>query len=122
MRGPPITHERAMQLARSRAPKQLSMTQLDRLSGRIAWPVDLRSARFAADRKLLEAMFREAADRGDAVPYVEARQASDRMLNQLCDEIEELPTERYLAARRFLTSLAHAARTAGTEAQLAQNP
>lgn len=121
MRGPPLTQEQLAEIARRRAPKELSMQRIDWQDGKIEWPADLRSKRFDADRKQLEKLFLESAARGYALPYAEIKQTTERMRDTLREQIELLPTERYLAAKSFLTGLTQSARKGVTTVQLAQS-
>lgn len=113
-RGPPITHEQAARIARMRAPKQLSVRQLDIPGGQIDWPAGLQGTQFAYDRERLEAMFLDVALDQDEVRYDQVKEVTDRMIESLMANQKQLPSERYLEARTFLTSLTHSVRSGAT--------
>ena len=63
---------------------------------------------FATQRATLEKLFADRAYRGilEAEDFVTAVHLTDEMLASLKSQINDVPSKQYLAARRFLESLA----------------
>jgi hypothetical protein len=110
-RGPRPTLEQLRRIAASGRPAPLSPSEVNTTSGAITWPTLLRKEEYGAPRAALESVFaHRAATRGqlhpDAAEY--AKEAADAMLAQLKDRVREVPGQDYIAARRFIESLAYA--------------
>jgi len=110
-RGPPPTMEQLVRYAQMGKPKPLSPSELDVITGDIAWPMVLQEDAFAKDRETIQAAFagRSAGGAMRLSDLMTVRKTTDSMLAQLKDNIRELPPEQYLQARRFLESLAYEA-------------
>ncbi len=95
-------------------PPRLSPSELDSLTGRINWPILLQHEMFQAPRAGLEELFDRwavsrnlgAADRFGAQEYLAILQLTGEMIEQLRQQIQLLPPQDYLNAKRFLESLA----------------
>jgi hypothetical protein len=96
------------QRAEAAAPARLKRYEYDPSRGEIYWPPALRQDRFFEVRVLLDALFArrtsiEAEGRENFCAQV--REAADRMRGQLHEQIDDLPPDQYIQARRFLESL-----------------
>jgi hypothetical protein len=93
-------------------PRRLSPSDLDAITGQIAWPLLLRTPEFAAQRTAVEQAFMHRASNGviDVAEYLEVYQLTALMMDSLKAVIRDVPTYDYLIARRFLESLAYEAR------------
>jgi hypothetical protein len=98
-------------LARALAPKPLDNRDLEIVTGKLHWPILLTAREFADQRATLEKLFADRAYRGIMVAedFVTAVHATDDMMAGLKSEINNVPSKQYLAARRFLESLAYEA-------------
>ena len=108
MRPRPLSLEQYVRLAREEAPAPLTATQLDQLTGDINWPAILRKAEYEPLRRRIERLFQDRAT-GYAV-YGEIPAACNAFAEQLQADIMLYPSADYIAARRFLDSLAFSAR------------
>jgi len=108
LRGPRPTKEDAVRLAQARMPRRLSPGELDPFTGRVYWPILLRTDQYAADRTALEKLIAARATRGAQSPedYLRSRQLVAEMLEGLREQIQEVPPADFVAAKRFLDSLA----------------
>ena len=106
----PLSMESYVRLARLQAPDPLSTSQLDALSGSIGWPLALRKVEYNALRQQLDKLFQQRA--GGYVDYQAIHAAVEEMLAQLKTEVMTLPSNEYLAAKKFLESLDYTARVA----------
>jgi hypothetical protein len=111
-RGPRPTLEQLERIAAAGRPAPLSPSELNTTNGAITWPTLLRKDEYGAPRAALESVFAHRAVTGqlhpDAPAY--AKEAADAMLAQLRERVREVPQQDYIAARRFIESLAYAVR------------
>jgi hypothetical protein len=107
-RGSPLSMEQYVRLARDQAPEPLSATQLDPLTGIVAWPATLRAPHYEPFRRRLDRLFQDRAT--GYVVYGEIQAAIQEFADQLKLEIDRIPANDYVAAKKFLDSLAWAAR------------
>jgi hypothetical protein len=110
-RGPPPTMEQLVRYAQEGKPKPLSPSELDVITGDIAWPAALREDAYTKDRETVEAAFagRSAGGAMGLSDLMTVRKTTDLMLAQLKGNIRDLPPDAYLQARKFLESLAYEA-------------
>jgi len=110
-RGPRPTMEDLVRYAQMGKPKPLSPSQLDVVTGDIAWPVVLRADEFAQGRAAVEAAFtgRSASSAMGLSDLMKVRETTDSMLAQLKQSVRDLPPNEYIKAKRFLESLAYEA-------------
>jgi len=107
-RSSPLSTEQYVRLARVEAPLALTNTQLDPLTGAIAWPAPLAVPEYAAFRMQIEKLF---ADRSSSYSsYGEIQKVCNAFLEQLKVDITKFPVGDYVNARKFLDSLIYAAR------------
>lgn len=104
----PLSMESYVRLARQQAPDPLSTSQLDALSGAIGWPAALRKPEYDALRQQLDKLFQQRA--GGFLDYQGIHDTCEKMLTLLKAEVMALPSNEYLAARKFIESLDYTAR------------
>jgi hypothetical protein len=110
--GPPTPPETWARLAHAAATPRLTASQLDPVTGSIAWPALLQGADFKADRAILEKLFADRAASHGAIGaggYNQIRDAVDAALDKLKTHIQQVPTREYNQSRNFLTSLGYEA-------------
>jgi len=110
-RGPPPTMEQLVRFAQMGKPKPLSPSELDVITGDIAWPMVLQEDAYAKDRETIQAAFagRSAGGAMGLSDLTTVRKTTDSMLAQLKDNIRDLPPDAYMQSKRFLESLAYEA-------------
>jgi hypothetical protein len=97
--------------ASSSVPRPLSSDALDPVTGAISWPDLLQADQYAAERKELEQLFELRAKTTQTAGTSEAvRSAAGRMTALLRKDVQNVPANEYIAARKFLDSLAWAVR------------
>ena len=107
--------QRAEDLARRFAPKRLSASEYDPITGTISWPSLLQTGpRFAKDRKWLDVLFAQRARSSGNLGsgnYGEIRSAIERMKSTLIVMLREGEVDgtTYTSAKSFLNSLAYEA-------------
>jgi hypothetical protein len=106
--GTPLSMEQYVRLARQQAPEPLTATQLDPLTGTVSWPALLRTPAYEPFRLRIERLFQDRAT--GYIVYGEIQQAIEDFAAQLKDDIMKFPANDYVAAKKFLDSLAWAAR------------
>lgn len=112
---PPKTQEDFIRYAQARAPSRLRSTQLDPVTGYVAWPRLLLSDRYADLRRDLDRLFAERANAQGAIgndSYYAILEKTEQMLERLKATVRVVPTNDYIQARNFLDSLAYEARFA----------
>jgi hypothetical protein len=110
-RAPTPTMEQIARIARDGAPKPLTPSQVDPVSGRINWPGLLRQPQFESQRAEVDRAFAELARYG-ALSYSDetaVRAAIDGMFDGLKAKVREVPSADYVACRTLLQSLGYAA-------------
>jgi len=108
----PVTQEKLIRYAQQGAPKRLNSTQLDPISGAIAWPLLLRGDKYADLRQKIEAFYRERIDKHGAVTpddYLAFQADTQQMMELLKENIGSVPPNDYIASKQFLESLSHEA-------------
>jgi hypothetical protein len=104
----PLSLEQYVRLARDQAPDPLTATQLDPLTGTLSWPAPLRAPEYEAFRRRIDRLFQDRAT--GYVVYGEIQKACLEFEAQLKADIMRFPPNDYLGAKKFLDSLAYAAR------------
>ena len=89
-------------------PRRLSPSELDPITGQLAWPMLLQNNDFAIYRMELDQVFADRAARGviASEQYLRANRLANSMLAALRQQIYEVPAGEYMVARRFLESVA----------------
>ncbi len=97
--------------ASSSVPRPLSSDALDPVTGAISWPDLLLADQSAADRKELEQLFELRAKTTQTAGTSEAiRAAAAKMTALLRKDVQTVPANEYMAARKFLDGLAWSVR------------
>jgi hypothetical protein len=111
--GPPVTQEQAIRMAKMAAPPRLGSTQLDPVTGHVAYPPVLMDDIYSDYRKRLDQFFADRAAAGGSVQYGEMREFQSnvsKFIDVLKQNVNNYPAGDYGKARTFLDSLAHEAR------------
>jgi hypothetical protein len=105
------TPEDWLRVAQAGKPKRLSPTELDIVTGEIHWPILLTARNYSGQRVELERAFADRAYHGvmEAETFLKVLHLSEGLLGNLKTQVRDLPTGQYLAAKRFLESLAYEA-------------
>jgi hypothetical protein len=108
-RGPRPTADEFTRYAQMGKPKPLGRDQLDAVSGKIYWPRLLRTEQFAANRALLDEVFLKKIQYGDISmeDLMKAREVANKMMDQLNEQIRDIPPMEYISTQQFLASLAY---------------
>ncbi len=108
-RGPPPTAEDIVRFAQMGKPQPLGPNQLDKVSGKIYWPLPLRTDQFAASRNQLDELFAKCARYGDISmdELMNIINVTNQMIDLLKQEIKNIPPMEYTKAKSFLASLAY---------------
>jgi hypothetical protein len=108
-RGPHPTAEELIRYAQSGKPKPLGPNQFDAVSGKIYWPRSLRTDEFADSRAQLDELLAKRAHYGDMSmeDFMKVKNLTDRMMGQLKQQVRDMPSMEYVAAKSFLVSLAY---------------
>ncbi len=111
-RGPKPTMEDVVRYAQAGKPVRLSPRELDFISGHINWPLLLDTERYTQQRRALESLFSRRASAGGVSweERIKIELVAAVMLDELKEQIAEVPPSDYMAARRFVESLAYEAR------------
>jgi hypothetical protein len=108
----PLSMEQYVRIARQQAPDALVTSQLDPLTGAIGWPVSLKKPEYEAMRKKIETLFQQ---RASGYPdYAGLSAACSTFLDQLKTDLPKFDPNDYVKAKKFLESLAYAARMTPT--------
>jgi hypothetical protein len=106
------TPEDWIRVAQAGKPKRLSPSELDIVTGEIHWPILLTAQGYSGRRVELEKAFADRAYHGvmAAETFLKVLQMTEDLLANLKAQVRSLPSGQYLAAKRFLESLAYEAR------------
>ena len=110
--GPRVTQDQAIRMARMAAPPRLGSTQLDPVTGHIAYPLILTDDSYAAYRDRLDSLFAHRAETGGSIQfsdYQAIQQTVSKFVDALKQRVKDYPAGDYGRARTFLDSLAHEA-------------
>jgi hypothetical protein len=108
-----MTSEEAWRYAQIGAPKRVTPYELDPVSGKIYWPVQLQSPQFADYRKQLEELFRQREVTHGSVGYdvfAKIQNTTTAFLDDLKKNIAAMPSGDYVKAKNFIESLAYESR------------
>ncbi len=109
-RGPRLTPEQLARMARDGAPRGLTTSQIDPVSGVVYWPSALQQATFQAQRTPVDELAAKWVKYG-ALDYNEQkviRENIDSMFDGLKAQIGAIPPQDYVGCRTFLQSLLYA--------------
>jgi hypothetical protein len=110
LRGPKPSYSFLIRSAQEAAPRRLSPYELDPSTGQINWPLLLRSDIFAGYRAALERLFAYRATGPQGVEsyntFFGIEQGAGSLMDALQSRVTILPPQEYVAAKRFVQSLA----------------
>lgn len=109
-RPPMPTAEQLSRYARSARPKPVGLDQLNPSDGGITWPHALRTDTFATSRDGIQRVFTRRAVSGDSMSvedYTKAQSVLKEMRENLHKRLGDYSPQDYMAAKRFLGSLAY---------------
>jgi hypothetical protein len=100
-----------IRIAQAGKPKRLSPSQLDIVTGEIHWPILLTASQYGQQRVELAKAFSDRAYHGvmGAETFLKVLQLTEDMLSNLKSRVRDLPSDQYVAAKRFIESLAYEA-------------
>lgn len=104
--------EQLAAIAQKTAPERLTEREYDRAIGRVYWPGALRGEQYAFERDALERAFRNRSPGDDGAGsefYDEVRQLTAQLDQKLKARLDDLDAAQYVAAKKFLLSLAYEA-------------
>ena len=107
MRGPRPTPEELARRARAGAPRGLSASQIDPVSGALYWPGPLQNADFQSQRSVVDEYTAKWVKYGGLgyADQTQVRENIDTMFDVLKSQIRSIPPQNYVASRTFLQSL-----------------
>ena len=116
-RGPTPTMEQLARIAKAGAPKPLSPSQMDSVSGQLRWPSALQQPCFESGRNELDQLLAVYARYGGLgySDQTKVRETIHDMYQELNSQIDQIPPQDYVGCKRFLRSVNYAA--TGTEMQ-----
>lgn len=110
---PRATSEQLFRFAKEDVPSRLSPSELDPVSGKLAWPAALKSDDFDKYRAQIDELYAKRAS--GTVLNVDDRRALSNACADLSEalraQIRDLPPADYMSARRFIESVAVEGRT-----------
>lgn len=112
LEGPPVTAEQAARISASRMPDRLSVSQLDPVTGKVNWPTALQASAFDDDRQQIESLLTARAAASGSIgidAYQQIQNIVRSMQQTLQSMIHDMPTQAYISASKFLTSLSYEA-------------
>jgi hypothetical protein len=106
-RGPRLTQEDLARIARAGVPAPLSPGDVNPVSGQINWPGPLTQDSFSADRTALEQLSANKATHGtlSSSDQMTARKTIESMFAELKSQIQDIPSQDYIASKNFLNSM-----------------
>jgi hypothetical protein len=112
-RGPRPTTEQLQRIAARGKPAPLSPSEVDTSTGAIAWPILLQEDDYRTFRTDMESVFAQRAATGNLSPDAvgKAKQTTEAMLAELKSHVRDVSQQDYIAARRFIESLAYEVRS-----------
>ena len=104
------TRERQQEFIDAHKPKPLPISQLDSSTGRINWPMALRTSEFDDFRKSMEQLFETQSKYGNTSDLtIQIAEKVGQMKSLLRSFIRKMPMPEYSESRKFLDSLAASA-------------
>jgi len=109
-RGPMPTPEELARRARAAAPRGLTPSQIDPVTGVLYWPAALQDASFESQRSAVDEYTSKWVKYGglNYADQTQVRENIDAMFDSLKSQISSIPPQDYLACRMFLQSLLYA--------------
>lgn len=107
-RKPGMSSQRLAALAKGAPPVPLSETELDPVTGQIAWPNVLREEEYEPIRQKLDALFAERAEEGGNISIKQTNEIADsskQLAAELKKRLKDYPSGDYMTAKRFVERL-----------------
>lgn len=107
--GPRPTQQDVIRYAQERAPDRLTASEVDPLTGGIAWPSLLQNEAFKSEREELDELYEKRAGRGSLTSseVMRANKLISDMDQTLQANVKGIPSQLYSPAKRFLKSLSY---------------
>jgi hypothetical protein len=99
------SRESMEQVAHSAVPKPLSSEVLDPITGKISWPELLTGDEYAESRKKIESLLELRATTSGGGAKQQLFEETQKMISTLKGNIQNLPSNTYISARKFLDRL-----------------
>lgn len=108
--GPRPTQEQLARWARDAAPRPVSTSEVNPVSGKVNWPAVLQQDGFAAQRATLEKLSAAMTTQGSLgfSDQMTARKTIESMFVELKAQIKDIPPQAYVDSRNFLRSMIYA--------------
>lgn len=108
-RGPRPTQQDLIRFSNSRKPKRITTSELDPLTGAIAWPSLLLKDEYKSERDQLDKIYAQRANNGyvNADQFTAVDNLTKKMLADLKSNISKYPPQLYVTASNFIKSLAY---------------
>ncbi len=106
-RGQPLSMEQLAKIAHDGVPKPLNNGQFNPVSGKLNWPGPLQDEAFASQRDQLDKIMAQQAHYG-RLAYSDqknVKQIVNTMFAQLKSQVNDIPANEYVDARKFLNSV-----------------
>jgi len=103
------------------APRRLSASQLDPVTGQITWPAVFQSPAFLPERDQMAAQFAARANNPASVSPAQVGSLTLALQNKLDAMHDQLPTGDFFEARHFLEALYNEVRYSGFESSQASS-
>ena len=109
-RAPRLTPEQLARMARDGAPRGLTASQIDPVSGALYWPAALQDPGFQEQRSVVDEYTAKWVKYGGLTyaDQTKVRENIDGMFDGLKSQIKSIPPQDYVACRTFLQSLLYA--------------
>jgi hypothetical protein len=109
-RAPRPNEEQLVRLAATAAPKPISTSEINPVSGQIVWPDRLRGDAFKQDRAVVDQLLARQVRYGKLglAEHDQLGHAIERMSDTLRGQIRSLPAAEYIDSKNFLKSLMYA--------------
>jgi len=108
-----MTPELLSRIIQAKLPDRLTALEYNPRTGSLKWPEILRGPEFSADRQAIEQAFAQRRGEDVGVTSIFYRQVSQRAQNmheKMVSQIEKIPPEDSIAARKFLKGVEFEAR------------
>jgi hypothetical protein len=110
--GPPLTQEQLYLWNKSMAPKRPNTAMLDPVTGKIAWPIILRTNLYAAPCHTLDGLFSERASTGslNGDQYAAVQDSYNTILSTLTANASKYSDMDIIAVKKLIDALLYEAR------------
>jgi hypothetical protein len=107
-RRPKATHEQLVRYAQDGMPDRASGTQIDSITGELAWPISLQAPEFEPYRTDLDQLYKQRAATGSIMgrdAYLKTRKTCDAFLAMFRLQVREIPADDFIEGKKFLETL-----------------